>query len=294
MSSLLFNVTIDWVMRRTTEDQPRGIRWTLFSNLEDLDFADDLALISHTHQHMQEKTSRLNTYAQQVGLRISQKKTEVMPLNVNNPSPIQVNGRNLRTTEQFTYLGSIVRHDGGAGSDIKSRLSKARNAFTKLDNIWKSSQYSTNTKLRLYQSCVLSTLLYGSECWRMTDSDMNKLSTFHTKNLRRILKIFWPNTISNEQLLARCKQESMGTIIMRRRWRWIGHILRREQGNITRTALHWTPEGKRKRGRPRNTWRRTVEGELKTMNQTWGVIQKKAQDRQEWKSFVAALHADRA
>ncbi|RUS68725.1 hypothetical protein EGW08_023513 [Elysia chlorotica] len=54
MSALLF-ITIDWVMRRTTEDKPRGIRWNLFSTLEDLDFADDLALISHTHNHMQEK-----------------------------------------------------------------------------------------------------------------------------------------------------------------------------------------------------------------------------------------------
>ena len=28
-------------------------------------------------------------------------------------------------------------------------------------------------------------------------------------------------------------------------------------GNITRTTLQWTPEGKRKRGRPKNTWRQT-------------------------------------
>lgn len=42
-------------MRRTTEDKP-----TLFSQLEDLDVADDVALFSRTHQHMQEKTSRLN------------------------------------------------------------------------------------------------------------------------------------------------------------------------------------------------------------------------------------------
>ena len=60
-------------------------------------------------------------------------------------------------------------------------------------------------------------------------------------------------------------------IIMRRQWRWIGHFMRREQDNITRTALHWTPEGKRKRGRARNTWRRTVEAELKTMHITPGV-----------------------
>ena len=48
--------------------------------------------------------------------------------------------------------------------------------------------------------------------------------------------------------------------------------MRREQDNITRTALHWTPEGKRKRGRPRNSWRRTVEAELKTMHHTWGTF----------------------
>ena len=160
-----------------------------------------------------------------------------------------------------------------------------------LNNVWKSSQYSIKLKLRLYQSCVISTLLYGSECWRMTESDLKKLSTFHTKNLRRILRIFWPETISNQELLARCNQDNMGTIIMRRRWKWIGHVMRREQGNITRTALRWTPEGKRKRGRPKITWRRSVEAELKTFNHTWGSIQRLAQDRHEWLSFVAALHA---
>ena len=62
MSAILFNLAIDWVMRKTTEDTSRGIRWTLFSTLEDLDFADDLALLSHTNQHMQEKTNRLHKY----------------------------------------------------------------------------------------------------------------------------------------------------------------------------------------------------------------------------------------
>ena len=294
MSALLFNLTIDWVMRQTTIDKARGIRWTLFSSLEDLDFADDLALLSHTHRDIQEKTSRLNTIAQQVGLKISQKKTEVMTLNVTNPTPVTINGDNLPLTEEFTYLGSTVRYDGGADSDIRNRLGKARNAFRMLQNVWKSSQYSTKTKLRLYKSCVLTTLLYGSECWRMTESDLNKLSTFHTKNLRKILRIFWPKTISNQQLFTQCNQESMGTIIMQKRWRWIGHIMRQDTDSITRTALHWTPEGKRKRGRPKNTWRRTVESELTTFHHSWGTIQKLAQDRRKWRSFVAALHAEMA
>ena len=63
-----------------------------------------------------------------IGLKISQKKSEVMTLNIPNPSPVQVNGEDLPTTE-FIYLGSTVRHDGRAGRDIKNRLSKARNVW---------------------------------------------------------------------------------------------------------------------------------------------------------------------
>lgn len=172
----------------------------------------------------------------------------MMVLNVSDPLPIHVNGDALPVTDEFTYLGSTVKQDGGAHSDIKSRINKARNTFRSLNNIWKSQQYRLKTKLKLYQSCVLSTLLYGAECWRMTASDIHQLSVFHTRSLRKICRIFWPNKISNEELLIRCHQDSMNEIITRRRWNWIGHVLRREQDNITRVALHWTPEGRRKRG----------------------------------------------
>ena len=78
-------------------------------------------------------------------------------------------------------------------------------------------QYSKSTKLKLYQSCVLSTLLYGSECWRMTEVDLEKLSAFHTKCLRRISQMFWPKTKSNQDLLAECNQHDMAIILLKRR-----------------------------------------------------------------------------
>ncbi|XP_071177540.1 uncharacterized protein [Mytilus edulis] len=146
-------------MRKTTEDAPRGIRWNISSTLEVLNFADDLALLSHTHHHLQEKTNRLNTFASQVGLKISQTKTEVMTLNINNLTPILVDGKDLPITETFTYLESTIRNDGGAGNDTMNRLNKARNIFRSLNNVWKSSQYSNQTKIKLYQNCFLSSLL---------------------------------------------------------------------------------------------------------------------------------------
>jgi hypothetical protein len=46
-----------------------------------------------------------------------------------------------------------------------------------------------------------------------------------------------------------------------KRWKWNGHVWRSNPDIHARTALTWTPEGRRKKGRPKKTWRRTVERE---------------------------------
>ena len=68
-------------------------------------------------------------------------------------------------------------------------------------------------------------------------------------------------------------------------------LFARQEASIAKTAMHWTPEGKRKRGRPKITWRRTVEKEIKEMGKTWEGIKFMARDRQMWREHVAALHA---
>ena len=143
--------------------------------------------------------------------------------------------------DKFTYLGSILSLHGGSEEDITSRLGKARSAFFRLRSVWKSNNYSRKTKLRLYQSNVLSVLMYGSECWRMTERDSSRLAAFHTTCLRRIMRVFWLNKISNSRLLQVTKQEPMGTILKRRRWRWFGHTLWMDAGAYARTALTWAP-----------------------------------------------------
>ena len=43
-------------MKGTTETEPTGIRWIFTTKLEDLDFADDLALLFLKFQDIQQKT----------------------------------------------------------------------------------------------------------------------------------------------------------------------------------------------------------------------------------------------
>ena len=113
MSVLLFNIVIVWVLSQATEDRRRGIHWMLSTVLEDLDYADDIALLSHSFIDMQEKTNWFNRFSRQVGLKISPQKTKVLPVNISAPLPIKVGQLDLKTTQQFTYLGSTVCSDGG-------------------------------------------------------------------------------------------------------------------------------------------------------------------------------------
>ena len=47
--------------------------------------------------------------------------------------------------------------------------------------------------------------------------------------------------------------------------RWYGHVLRRDDGHILRKALEFEVKGKRKRGRPKETWKTQVEKECKSV-----------------------------
>ena len=123
----------------------------------------------------------------------------------------------------------------------------------------------------------------------MTKKDLSKLSCFNTKSLRKIVRILWPQIISNQDPLGQCQLESIEITIARRRWRQIGHILPKDQSSIPRVAVEWKSEGHRKRGRPRMTWRRTVEAKATAMGHSWGTLRTFAQDRLSWREFVAAL-----
>jgi hypothetical protein len=97
----------------------------------------------------------------------------------------------------------------------------------------------------------------------MTKGDENLSDTFLHKCIRSILKIHWPEKITNLELRKRAGIDKISASVRRRRWQWISHVLRMDKNRNARIALNWTPEGNRSRGRPKELWRRTVEKEKK-------------------------------
>ena len=108
-------------------------------------------------------------------------------------------------------------------------------------------------------------------------------------SIRMICNIYWPNKILNVELHKKTDSMNMSLKIKNRRLRWLGHVLRMPENRIPKVAMRWTPSGRRKTGRSKTTWRRTVMKELEEMGLTWGKAQAKARDRSAWQSFVAAL-----
>jgi hypothetical protein len=292
LSPFLFIIAVDWLLKETTSGRKNGIQWTLWTQLDDLDFADDLALLAHTHEQMQNKTTDLSTLSKSIGLRIHPGKSKVLKVKTTATEPILVENRPLDVVDNFTYLGSVVDDKGGTAADIKARIGKARTAFTNLNNIWKDRAISTRTKVMLFNSNVKSVLLFGSETWSLTQTWTKKLQSFINGCLRKILHIRWPDSIQNVALWERTGQKPVEIEIGQRRWRWIGHTLRKPCSSTTRQALQWNPQGQRNRGRPRTTWRRVMEDDLKRGGLQWKDAVRSAQDRKEWKSVVRGLYPD--
>ncbi|GFR79932.1 endonuclease-reverse transcriptase [Elysia marginata] len=61
-----------------------------------------------------------------------------------------------------------------------------------------------------------------------------------------------------------------------------------EADHFAPAVIKTEPEGKRKRGRPRSTWRRNTEDELKKWGTTWHELQKTAQNRVRWRTLLMA------
>jgi hypothetical protein len=81
LSPLLFLVVLDKVMRASLDGKARGIRWKLTETLEDLDYADDICLLSHSQAHVQSKSNNLCYESKNAGLEINFSKTEELRVN---------------------------------------------------------------------------------------------------------------------------------------------------------------------------------------------------------------------
>ena len=126
------------------------------------------------------------------GLTISLKKTNVLEQDTEAPPVITIDNFELDAVCQVTYLGSTITDNLSLEAEIDKRIGKAASTLARLTaRVSTSPKLSVKTKMAVYNACVTSTLLYGSETWTAYAGQERRLNTFHMKSIRRILGISW-------------------------------------------------------------------------------------------------------
>ena len=140
------------------------------------------------------------------------------------------------------------------------------------------------TKPQVYQECVLSTLLYGSESWTLYTRQECRLNTFHLHCLRRILGISWQDNIPNTEVLARAGPLSMYGLLTTRRLRWLGHVTSMHDGRLPKDILYGELAiGSRPTGRPTLRYKEVLKRDLKAGGIAPAGFETLAADRSVWR-----------
>ncbi|BHF78953.1 hypothetical protein SprV_0602207000 [Sparganum proliferum] len=296
LSPILFNYAIDWILGRALRDSD-GVEFAPGHRLNDLDYADDIALLASSFGDLHSMVSRVNEVAKSVGLSINAGKTKVFSSCIpdQEKAPLGIDGCQLEEVDSFKYLGARLLPNGQSKDDIVSRIDAARWAFSSLRKcLWNRRDLSIATKIRVYRASVRSVLLYGCECWALRVEDERKLEVFDHHCLRIILRVKFTDFVSNETVRARCDNIARITqAIQERRLKWFGHVLRRPPQELSVTAFDPAPlpNWRRRRGGQFKTWLDTVRQDMEVVlgPSVFGL----RRWRREWVELSRSAAADR-
>ena len=160
LSPLLFLLVLDGVLPRVLDGKKRRLTWRLKETLEDMKYVDDICLVSHKYEHMQDKLDDLQEGSKKVGLQINPLKTEQIRVNTIINIVFKLNGEEIKRSLDFCYLGSAVADDGGAKSDVNVRIKKASGSFSKLRKVWLSTTLRKKLRSRFSCLCEISTSMW--------------------------------------------------------------------------------------------------------------------------------------
>ena len=204
LSPMLFNLYIDDIGEIFDETcNPVEIQNTYLNHFL---YADDLVLLSHTKEGLQNCLDRVHKWADSKRLTISIAKSKSMIFNLSGRLEKQIfkiNGEPLENVNTFCYLGFEVKSSGTVNHAMNVLNDKGKRALRPLMTAIARFKIPIPTSIKLFHTYITPILLYNVENWfklsdmKLTNFDRNtvfdetstsnKLDTAHRKFLRYIL-----------------------------------------------------------------------------------------------------------
>ena len=134
------------------------------------EFTDDVALLASTREAAGIAVRVYMEVDKSFGLTLSFEKIKFMVVGYGvdegDMLPLDLPGGSIDWVSEFPYLGSLIAESGRAHEEVNRKIASASRAFGALRRpIFEDPDLSITTKRYIYRACVLSVLLYGSECW---------------------------------------------------------------------------------------------------------------------------------
>ena len=253
--------------------------------MRDFLFADDAAVTAHSAEDLQQLMTRFSDACQDFGLTISLKKTQVMGQDTDSSPAISINDHETGCHPRLRLSGlSYLRHPLTRRRDQQAH----RQGHDQTDKESMEQQQAD----RAHKDPDLQSLRREhSPVWqRVLDIACPtgaKLNAFHMRSLRRILNITWQDKVPNNTVLERAGCTSMFTLLKQRRMRWLGHVVRMDDGRIPNDLLCGElMQGKRPTGRPQLRFKDVGKRDLKALNINQSKWEAAALKRSAWRQTV--------
>ena len=230
--------------------------------LNELMFVDDQAMMNNDKTQLQEHTDQLNESCETYSMK---SRTEVMTV-CKRPDKldININGTQLKQTNEFKYLGSMFTENGKLYREIETRCQKANAVSYQLAPLLKHPRISTSTKAKLTNATFLPMLTYKCQTWSLTKDLERKLVTCEMKCLRKAVNKTRRDKIRNEVMRDMAGAKPVLQHIKQQQVKWFGQITRMPINQPALRAYNTKYSGWRTRGRPRKRWSDSVADTLRT------------------------------
>jgi len=113
----------------------------------------------------------------------------------------------------------------------------------------------TETILKIYNTLVLPTFLYGSENWTLTALQSRRIEAAEMKLLRPLAGYTLYDHKTNDSVRRELQTECILNKIDEYRRNWLLHLQRIPPNRIPLKSYHYRPQGRRTFGRPKKRWR---------------------------------------
>jgi len=254
ISPILFNAALEDIFRRL--NWGRGGLSINGRPLTHLRFADDIIIVSRSLKELRRRLRELSTEAARSGMKINEAKTEWMSNSTEIPlHPPMLNGKVLKKTESYVYLGRHISMPLDLKSEIRRRIRAGWLAYKKVDIYLTARHVPMKQKRMLFNQTILPAMLYGCETWTATAEHLRMLRVAQRRIERRMAGTTLFDHMTNEHLRAITGVKDLVVESHRRKRAFAWRIAQMDPERWCVQMMNWRPYGvKRPAGRPRTRW----------------------------------------